>query len=126
MNNIVHLRIEEQVRLDRDQLEVLFLQLGASGADEMVAEAMEEMAILLATVERRHREGKLDDVETGVRGLVNISQQVGMTTMARVGRDVLLLIPGYDSAAYCAALARMVRIGESSLVAVWDLQGLSI
>lgn len=126
MNNIVHLRIDEQVQLDRDQLEVLLLQLGASGADKMVAEAMEEMAILLATVERRHREGKMDDVSIGVKGLVGIAQQVGMTTLARVGRDVLSLIHSYDSAAYCAAVARMVRIGESSLVAVWDMQGMQV
>lgn len=126
MNNIVYLRIEEQVQLDRDQLEVLFLQMGAAGADQMVAQSMEKMAVLLAQVERKHRHGELDDVKDSVKGLVNIAQQVGMTTLARVGRDVLSLIPGYDSAAYGAALARLVRIGESSLVAVWDLQDMQI
>jgi len=62
----------------------------------------------------------------GVKNIVAIAQQIGMTTLARVGRDVISLIPGFDSAAYCAALARLVRIGEGSLVAVWDLQNMSV
>lgn len=126
MNNIVHLRIDEQVRLDRDQFEALFLQLGASGADQLVASAMEEMALLLTQVEKCHRQGKLGDVQVGVKGLVSLAQHIGMTTLARVGRDVLSLIQSYDSTAYCAAMARMGRIGEESLVAVWGLKGLSV
>ncbi len=114
------------MRLDHDQLEVLHLQLGAAGADQVVAQAMEEMAVLLSKVERHHREGKLEDVGIGVKSIVTIAQQVGMTSLARVGRDVISLIAGFDSAAYGASVARLVRIGESSLVAVWDLQGMSI
>ncbi len=125
MNNIVHLKIDEQVCLDRDQFEVLFSQLGASGADQLVASAMEEMALLLTQVEKRHHAGKIDDVQIGIKGMVSLAQHIGMTTLARVGRDVLSLAPSCDSAAYCAAMARMVRIGESSLVAIWDLKNLS-
>lgn len=126
VSEIVHLRLEEQVRLDRDQLEVLFLQLGAAGSDQLVSHAMEELAVLLSRIETRHRKGEVDDVRKSVKGLVAIAQQVGMTTLARVGRDVLDLTAGHDGAAYCATIARMVRIGESSLVAVWDLQDMSI
>jgi len=50
LGKIEYLRLEEQVRLDRDQLEVLILQLGAAGADQLVSHAMEEMAVLLAKV----------------------------------------------------------------------------
>ncbi|HFQ15792.1 MAG TPA: hypothetical protein ENK41_05495 [Rhodobacteraceae bacterium] len=126
MDNIAFLRLEEPVRLDRDQLEVLVLQMGPAGADQVVGQAMEEIAVLLARLERRHRENAADEVATGVRSLVAIAQQVGMTTLARVGRDVLSLIGGPDSNAYCAAFARMIRIGETSLVAVWDLQDMRI
>ena len=126
MGNIVQLRLEEPVRLDQDQLEMLVLQMGPQGADQMVSHAMEELAVMMARLERHHRNGDLHKVQEGVKGLVAIAQKVGMTTLARVGRDVLFLMDGHDSAAYAAALARLVRIGESSLVAVWDLQDMRI
>lgn len=123
MTDVVALRIEEPVRLDRDQLEILFLRLGASGADLVVNQAMEDLAIHLASVEKLHRAGRIDDLRGEIRELVTIAQQVGMTSLARIGRDALGLIDSRDGAAYCAVVARLVRVGESSLVAVWDLQG---
>lgn len=126
MNDVVALRLEEPVRLDRDQLEILFLRLGASGADQVVNQAMEDLAVELARVEKNHRAGRIEEVRGGVRQLVTIGQQVGMTSLARIGRDALELIDGFDGAAYCAVIARLVRVGESSLVAVWDLQGATV
>ena len=49
-----------------------------------------------------------------------------MTTLARVARDVLRPAPSHDAAALGATLARLVRIGERSLMAVWDLQDLCL
>ncbi|MCB1338182.1 MAG: hypothetical protein KDK10_12270, partial [Maritimibacter sp.] len=65
-------------------------------------------------------------LQASVRGLIAVAQQVGMTTLARVGRDVLELSQSYDAAAFGATVARLGRIGESSLMAVWDLQDLSV
>ena len=126
MNNVIYLRLEERVSLDRDQLEVLLNQLGPVGADQLVSHAMEELAVLLARVEKHHNKGRLDDVREGVKGLIAIAQQIGMTSLARVGRDVLVLIQSQDSAAYCATFDRLVRLGEGSLVAVWDMQDMSV
>ncbi len=126
MGEIIHLRPEEPVRLDRDQLELLVLQMGPVGADQLVGHAMEELAVLLARLERHHRSGAIAEVEQAVKGLIAIARQTGMTTLARIGRDVLSLIDSHDGPAYCAALARLVRAGESSLVAVWDLQDMTV
>ena len=46
-----------------------------------------------------------------------------MTLLARVGRDVLALSDRPDATALAATMARLERIGEISLVAVWDLAG---
>ena len=122
----MNLRLQEPVRLDQDQLEMLVLQMGPQGADQLVNHAMEELAVLMARLERHHGDGALEEVASGVSALIDIAQKVGMTALARVGRDVLSLLNSHDGAAYCATLARLVRIGESSLVAVWDLQDMRI
>lgn len=126
VTNVVQLRLDETVRLDRDQLEVLYVQLGPAGADNLVAHAMEELAVELARLERRHKASRIGDVLNSARLLIAIAQQIGMTSLARVARDVLSLANGSDSAGYAAAVARLLRIGERSLVAVWDLQDMSV
>lgn len=126
VNAIVQLTYEERVRLDRDQLEVLYVQLGPAGADKLVNHALEELAVALARVQKNHAAGRVEEVRVGVKSLIAIAQQVGMTTLARVSRDVLDLIDGKDGAAYCASMARLGRIGESSLMAVWDLQDIPV
>ncbi len=126
VNAIVQLTLDEKVRLDRDQLEALFVQLGPAGADKLVNHALEELAVALARVEKNHRAGRVADVRQGVKGMMDIARQIGMTTLARVARDVLELSDSTDGAAYCAAVARLGRIGESSLMAVWDLQDVPV
>jgi len=123
---VLRLKCEEPVRLDRDQLEVLYSQLGPVGADMVVNHALEELAATLARASKQYRDGRLDDMRGSMRALIQVSRQVGMTLLARVARDVLDLSHSYDNAAFAACMSRLERIGEGSLVAVWDLQDLSV
>ena len=127
LDNVVALLPEEAVRLDHDQLEVLVAQMGPVGADHLVSHAMEELAVLLARLVRICRAtGSAEEFKTSVRALVAIAQQVGMTRLARVGRDLLVLADGHDGLAFAAVMARLARVGERSLNAVWDLQDMRV
>jgi len=120
------MQYQEPVRLDRSQLEVLYQSLGPVGADRVVAQALEELGQTLALASARYRAGEIELLRGAVKNLIALAQQVGMTLLARVARDVLELSRTYDAAAFGATMARLERIGEGSLVAVWDLQDLSI
>lgn len=126
MTAVLKLAHEESVRLDRSQLEVLYQSLGPIGADKVVNHALEEIAVSLTRASKEYRDGRLGDLRKSVQGLIALAQQVGMPTLARVGRDVAELSSSHDAAAFGATMARLERIGESSLVAVWDLQDLSV
>ena len=126
MSALLRLNHEEPVRLDRDQLEVLYQSLGPVGADKVVNHALEELAATLARASRHYREGRIEDLRAAMKVLIAVARQVGMTLLARVARDVLDLSRTYDAAAFGATMARLERIGESSLNAVWDLQDLSV
>jgi len=123
---VLRLQHDEMVRLDRGQLEVLYQSLGPVGADKVVSHALEELAATLSRASREYRAGEVEALRASVKSLVSVAQQVGMTLLARVGRDVVVLSRSYDAAAFGAAMARLERIGESSLMAVWDLQDLSV
>ena len=126
MMSVTALQPVEPVRLDRDQLEVLYRQLGPVGADKVVNHALEELAALLSQLPVDYRAGRLGQVASGARALAAVAQQVGMTTLARVARDAAGLSVGHNGAALGAVVARLERIGDRSLVAVWDLADLSV
>lgn len=126
MSAVFKISIEEPVRLDRDQIEVLYRQLGPVGADKVVNHALEELAVMLSRVGKQYREGDLSDLCSGARALAAVAQQIGMTLLARVARDVEQLAKGGDGVALGAVVSRLERIGDRSLVAVWDINDLSV
>ncbi len=123
---VAQLKPVETVQLDQDQLETLYRQLGPVGADKVVNHALEELAALLTRLPVYYRAANMDDLGKGARALAAVAQQVGMTTLARIARDVALLARGPDAIALGAVMSRLERIGDRSLVAVWDIADQSI
>lgn len=121
MEQVTLLKQEEVVELNPDRLEELYAQLGESGADDVVCRALEELAVRLSHADRCWREGRLADLHKSARGLVAISDQIGMHMLSRVARDVATCAASRDGVALAATLSRLLRIGESSLREVWDL-----
>lgn len=117
---------DEPVSLDHDQLGALYAQLGALAAEDVVRRAMEELALRLSHAERQYRQNDLAALRKGARSLVKIAEQIGMQKLARVAHDVSRSIDQCDDNATAATLARLLRVGERSLTAIWDLQDLSI
>lgn len=116
----------ENIRLDPDRLGGLFRQLGEAAAEDVVCRAIEELAVRLAHCERLWRQQDHYGLRKTTRSLIAISDQIGMTALARVAGDVTDVIDNGDTAAMGATLFRLLRIGERSLTAVWDLQDLSV
>lgn len=114
------------VQVDRDRLDQLYGQLGESGADGVVSRAMEELAVRLAKVDSSYRKRQLDDLQRAARSMIAISEQIGMVTFSQVASDVTELSLSDDGTALAACVQRLMRIGENSLLAVWDLQGASL
>jgi hypothetical protein len=125
-NEVTLLSQPEMVRLDPCRLETLYRQVGPTNAEDIICRAVEELAVRMAQCERLWQENDWTGLRKSVRSLVAIAEQVGMTRMARVALDVTRAIDQNDSVAIAATLARLVRVGERSLTAIWDLQDLSI
>ncbi len=120
------LRHEEGVRLDPDPLVALYSDLGQSGAERVICRAMEEMAARLTDILRHADEGHNDALVRGARLLGKVADQIGLASLARVTADVIRTTEVGDETGQAATLARLVRIGDRSLTAVWDLRGMTI
>lgn len=126
VEQITTLILAEPVRLDPDRLGELYCQLGEAGAEDVICRAIEELAVRLTHCNRLWRRGEQDELRKSTRSLIAIADQIGMSALARVAADVTQAIDAGDSVAEAATLCRLIRIGERSLTAVWDLQDLSV
>ncbi|MDF1856352.1 MAG: hypothetical protein P1U48_13020 [Pseudooceanicola sp.] len=119
-DRVAILTSDERVRLDRDRLAELTSQLGEQEAENIICRAMEELAVRLSFTERQFRQGKYAEIRKSARALVAIADQIGMYALARVAGDVIACVDRGDEVALTAVLARLMRIGEQSLAAIWD------
>ena len=126
MTNITQLRLSEHVKVDHDRLDALYSEMEPAAAEDMVCRAMEELALRIAQCDRLYRASDFDGLHKASRSLVAIAEQIGMTVMARVARDVADCATSQDPVPLAATLARLMRTGEESLTAIWDLQDVTI
>lgn len=126
VEDVATLALTERVRLDQNRLTALYHQLGETNAEDVICRAVEELAVRLTHCEQLWRDEDWPQLRKSVRSLVAISDQVGMAKLSRVAGDVTIAIDMGDAVAAAATLTRLLRVGERSLTAVWDLQDLSI
>jgi len=126
VDHVTRLVPTETVRLNSEKLNNLYCQLGEAGAEDIVCRAIEELAVRLSHCERLWRQDEMPELRKSARSLIAISDQIGMETLARVAGDVTKSIDTNEPTAVSATFFRLLRIGERSLTAVWDLQDLSV
>lgn len=126
MDQVLKIRLKEAVHVDQDRLAALYAELGDIGAEDVVCRAMEEMALRLSHCNRLYTARNYDDLRKCARSLIAIGDQIGMHALTRVANDVIATIDAGDGPAVSATLARLIRIGEQSLTAIWDLQDITI
>ena len=126
MKHVTQIKPTESVDVDQDRLSALYTQLGEASAEDVVCHAMEELALRLAHCDRLYRTSAWLDLRKSVKSLVAISDQIGMSAVSTVAVHVTNCIDQEDNIALAATLGRLIRIGEESLTAIWDLQDVTI
>lgn len=116
----------EVPRIDPDRIDHLQRRLGAATAEDVLCRALEEMAVRLSRAEREHRTGQRAKLLGSVRAIAAQADQIGLPGLARVADDVGQCLTNGDDPAVASTVARLVRVGEGSLMAIWDLDDLSL
>lgn len=122
MVHIATLSHDEPVRLDSEQLAVLFRRLGPVAAEGVVARAMEEITLRISELAPLADARRLADLAHRAQRLVAIAEQIGLVAFSRVAADVAGCAERGDPAALGATMARLERLYERSVLALWDLQ----
>lgn len=126
MTFVCEFRPSERIIIDADRLEELFRDLGDRSAEAKVMETVVIISDLLVEVEAGVRAGDLSAIAPRAKKVSRLSAEIGMTSLARVARDLAIATSRGDAIAYRAVWERLVRIGDRSLSLVWEQPGLSI
>jgi hypothetical protein len=119
---LLQIRPVEQINVDSDRLSALYAQLGPVGAENVVCRALEELALRLSQSEELFRKAEWTELRKNTRSLIAIADQIGMQALSGVAGDVTVCIDQGNATAVAATLSRLIRVGERSLTAIWDVQ----
>lgn len=117
------LRFEEPARFDPDRLERLCRDIGETQAEYEVAVGLERIMIALAQIDCVDSTLERKKI---VAEIADFASKIGMATLARVARDVHIVMARQDMAAIGATLARLRRVGERSVYAIYDIEDMRV
>ena len=122
---ITELAPEEPARFNPDCLEELCLKIGEVRAEAEVALALHRISELLPTLEEMLNKDA-SAFALAIDQVCKDADLIGMATLARVARAVKDSHSNANHVALAATMARLDRVGERSIHAVWDLEDLSV
>jgi hypothetical protein len=126
MGQVTRLYHSEELRLDTPRVRALVTGPRIAGADRAVTRTMGEIAVRLARIESAYGSGALDRVARGALGIAAIADQTGLAGLRDAAKAVTTLARSHDSAALAACVARLIRVGEMSIVTVSDEHDLTL
>jgi hypothetical protein len=119
------LRHDEPTRFDAERLEELCLTLGEAQAEMEVAEALKRIATTIDELDWLISAASPSLLQLCLASLGRDADMIGMATLAKVAEAASDCLDHDDAVARAAAFARLRRIGERSIRAVWDLDDIS-
>lgn len=115
MGEIATLRPREVVRQDVEAIAVIYRNLGAPVAEQMVTRALGELALTMAGIAEKVRAQELRDLSRQLGRLERLAADLGLLTLATVAGDAKTCLERAESTAFAAVWARLMRVAERSL-----------
>ena len=115
MGEVTALRPREVVRQDVEAIAVIYRNLGAPVAEQMVTRALGELALTMAGIAEKVRGQDLRDLARQLARLARLAGDLGLSSLAKVAGDAKTCLERADGTAFSAVWARLLRVAERSL-----------
>lgn len=125
MADISALIISESIRVDRRRVSDIIVELGETAAQNVIGMALEQLAETLVTVQEALARGDLAQAAAQAERLSRLAWQIGLLSLAGVAMDLGSTAERGDLTAVAAIGARLTRVGNRSLTAIWDRTALA-
>ena len=105
---------------------MIYRNLGAPTAEQMVARALGELALAMAGLAAQVKAHQLADLARQLTRLRRMAENIGLVSLGAVAEDVRLCLERADGTAFSAVWARLLRVAERSLTPDRGLADLSV
>ncbi|MBU2957180.1 hypothetical protein Q4511_09045 [Paracoccus sp. 1_MG-2023] len=120
MAKIAALAVSEPVRVDGRRIADIEAKMGEGAAHAVIGLVLEQLACLLTDADAALSEGRLPDALPLAERMSRLSWQIGLLSLAGVAMDLGAAGARADGPALAAIHARLMRVGNRSLTAIWD------
>jgi hypothetical protein len=124
MSVVSHLRIAEDVRIEAEAFHLLQASLGRDASGSVVERVVIEITEKMGAAEQAHAIADFESLTRTARALCAISEQLGFGLLAKVAQDLRHCAQRRDPVALAAVLHRLLRVGDASLSAAIEGEGL--
>ncbi|MCZ0960012.1 hypothetical protein [Paracoccus benzoatiresistens] len=124
MAQIMALAVSEPVRVDSRRVGDIVTELGETAAQNVIGLALEQLAGALTATDKAIRGNDLPEAGRQCDLLARLAWQIGLLSLAGVAMDLGGCADKRDLVALGAIHARLMRVGNRSLTAIWDRTGL--
>ena len=124
MAQITALAVSEPVRVDSRRVGDIVTELGETAAQNVIGLALEQLAGALTAADKALRDSDLAEAARQCDLLARLAWQIGLLSLAGVAMDLGCCAEKRDPVAIGAIHARLMRVGNRSLTAIWDRTGL--
>ncbi|MCR9108338.1 hypothetical protein [Marivita sp. XM-24bin2] len=115
MHEISVLHPRDAAYFDETTLDALSRDLGPDVAENIFCRALEDIAQRFIHIRNAYSAGDHGALRKSVHAVIPIAVQIGLPTLARIGRDVVTCIDQSDPVALAATLSRFLQFGESAI-----------
>lgn len=124
MAQITALAVSEPVRVDARRVGDIVSELGETAAQNVIGLALEQLAGALTATDAALEAGDLAEAVAHADRLSRLAWQIGLLSLAGVAMDLGSCAERRDMGALAAVRARLLRVGNRSLTAIWDRGGI--
>lgn len=124
MAQITALAVSEPVRVDARRVSDIVTELGETAAQNVIGLALEQLAGALTATDAALEAGDLAQAVAHADRLSRLAWQIGLLSLAGVAMDLGNCADRRDTGALAAVRARLMRVGNRSLTAIWDRGGI--
>ena len=117
---------QERVHINAELIATYLTERAQSDQDSQIFCVVEAIAETLGEMETHYHAHDFHSLQRSTDQLSILARKYGFYSLDAVARDVLTTLDQTDFVALGAVLTRLLRVGEQSLYAIWDLPRKSV
>jgi HPt (histidine-containing phosphotransfer) domain-containing protein len=119
---ILALKPKENPQQNIDHIAAIYRNLGSQAAEQVVARALGELAVMMSSLAEQIAQHDLADLMRRLRRLDQMADNLGLVTLSQVAQDLAQCLDRGEPTAFSAVWARLMRVAEMTLSVQADVQ----